>query len=60
VLQALGDPGAVMEREVEASGEAVIAVTNNRSHLGTLNNFSQTLRYHLWDEPDRVTRRLLG
>ena len=52
VLQALGIPGAVMEREVEASGEAVIAVTNSRSHLGTLNDFSQTLRYRLSGEPD--------
>jgi hypothetical protein len=51
VLQALGVPGALMEREVEASAEAVIAVTNSRSHLGTLNDFSQTLRYHLWGEP---------
>jgi len=52
VFQALGVPGAVMEREVEASAEAVIAVTNSRSHLGTLNDFSLALRYHLWDEPD--------
>jgi hypothetical protein len=52
VLQALGVPGPVMEREVEASSEAVIAVTNSRSHLGTLNDFSQTLRYRLSDEPD--------
>lgn len=51
VLQALGVPGPVMEREVDASGEAVVAVTNSRSHLGTLNDFSQTLRYHLSDEP---------
>ena len=52
VLQALGVPRPVMEREVEASSEAVIAVTNSRSLLGTLNDFSQTLRYRLSGEPD--------
>jgi hypothetical protein len=52
VLQALGVPGAVMEAEVQASAEAVVAVTNSRSHLGTLNDFSQMLSYHLWGEPD--------
>ncbi len=52
VLQALGVPRAAMRREVEASSEGVIAVTNSRSHLGTLNEFSQALRYRLWEEPD--------
>ena len=52
VLQALGIPGPAMAREVEASAQAVIAVTNSRSHLGTLNDFSLALKYHLWDEPD--------
>ena len=52
VLQALGVPGPAMVREVDASAEAVITVTNSRSHLGTLNDFSQTLRYRLSGEPD--------
>ena len=52
VLHALGVPGAAAEREVEATREAAIAPTNNRSLLGTLNDFSQALRYRLWDEAD--------
>ena len=52
VLHALGLHPAVVEREVEATREGVIAVTNNRSLLGTLNDFSLALRYRLWDEPD--------
>jgi hypothetical protein len=52
VLHGLGIPGVVAEREVEATHEAVIAVTNSRSVLGTLNDFSRALNYHLGDEPD--------
>lgn len=52
VLHALGVPSAVAEREVEATREAVVAVTNSRSVLGTLNDFSHALSYHLWDKPD--------
>jgi hypothetical protein len=52
VLRALGVPGVVMEAEVEASAEAVIAVTNSRSVLGTLNDFSRALGHRLSDEPD--------
>jgi len=52
VLHALGVPPEVVEREVGATREAVIAPTNSRSLLGTLNDFSQALRYRLWDEPN--------
>lgn len=52
VLHGLGVSGAVVEREVEATREAAIAMTNSRSLLGTLNDFSQALRYRLWDEAD--------
>ena len=40
VLWGLGISAVVIQREVEASREAVIAKTNSRSLLGTLNDFS--------------------
>jgi hypothetical protein len=51
VLWGLGISAAVIQREVEATREAVIAKTNNRSLLGTLNDFSFMLR---WQLPDRA------
>jgi hypothetical protein len=51
VLWGLGLPAAVIQREVEATRQAVIATTDSRSHLGTLNDFSFMLRWQLQDEP---------
>jgi len=47
VLWGLGISAAVIQREVEASREAVIAKTNNRSLLGTLTDFSFLLKWQL-------------
>ena len=52
VLHALGVPSAAVQAEVDASREAMIAVTNNRSLLGTLNDFSHMLSYQMRNEPD--------
>ena len=52
VLDALDVPSAAVTSEVEASREAVISVTNNRSLLGTLNDFSFLLAYELRQKPD--------
>ena len=52
VLWGLGIDAAAIQREVEATREAVIATTNSRSHLGTLNDFSFMLRWQLPDRPD--------
>jgi hypothetical protein len=51
VLAALGVPAAVVGRELDAAGEIVIARTDSRSLLGTLNDFSHMLKWQLWDEP---------
>jgi hypothetical protein len=42
---------AVTRREVEASRQAVIAATNNRSPLGTLNDFSFMLKWQFREGP---------
>ncbi len=52
VLWGLGIDAAVIRREVQASREALIATTNSRSHLGTLNDFSFMLKWQLPDRPD--------
>lgn len=52
VLDGLGAPMEAVVREIEAMSEAVIAVTNNRSVLGTMNDFSHMLKWHLAGEPD--------
>jgi len=52
VLTGLGIDAAAAEREVEATRESVIAKTNSRSLLGTLNDFSFMLRWQLPDCPD--------
>ena len=52
VLHALGVPPAAVQKEVEATHEAVVAVTNNRSLLGTLNDFSHLVSYQMSHEPD--------
>ena len=51
VLWGLGIDAAAIQREVEASRGALIATTNSRSHLGTLNDFSLMLRWRLADIP---------
>jgi hypothetical protein len=52
VLWVLGIPAAAIQRELEASREAVIAKTNSRSHLGTLNDFADMLRWQLHGQQD--------
>jgi hypothetical protein len=52
VLWGLGIPAAAIQRELEASREALIAKTNSRSHLGTLNDFVNMLRWQLHVQED--------
>jgi hypothetical protein len=52
VLWGLGLSAAVIQRELEATREAVIAKTNNRSLLGTLNDFSLLLKWQLQGRQD--------
>jgi len=51
VLASLGIDASAAEREVEATGEALIAKTESRSLLGTLTDFSFPLIWQLQDEP---------
>lgn len=50
-LLAAQAPSPEADREVEATREAVIAKTDSRSLLGTLNDFSFLLIWQLQDEP---------
>jgi len=52
VFLGLGIEALAAEREVEATREAVIAVTDNRSLLGTLNDFSFMLQWQLPNRPN--------
>jgi hypothetical protein len=52
VLFALRVPPAAIEREAEASSSATIATTNNRSLLGTINDFSFLVSHHLREHPE--------
>lgn len=52
VLSRLGIDQAAVEREDAASQEGIIATTNSRSLLGTINDFSSMLRYRLHDEQE--------
>jgi hypothetical protein len=52
VLWGLGVEAAAINREVAATREAVIAKTDNRSLLGTLNDFAFMLQRQLPDRPD--------
>jgi hypothetical protein len=47
VLFGLGVPSGAVCLEVEAASSAVLAPTNNRSLLGTLNDFSYMVSYRL-------------
>jgi hypothetical protein len=51
VLLELGIAGAIIEREVAATREAVVAKTESRSLLGTLNDFTHMLQWQLPDDP---------
>jgi hypothetical protein len=53
VLWGLGISASTIQRELEAMRPAVIAKTNSRSHLGTLNDFVSLLRWRL--DGDRYT-----
>ncbi|MCL5291466.1 MAG: hypothetical protein M1548_02925 [Actinobacteria bacterium] len=52
VLLGLGISPLVFKREVKETREAVIAATNNRSLLGTLNEFAFMMRFRLEDNPN--------
>ena len=52
VLLALGIPAPTVEREVEACENALIATTNNRSLLGTINDFAFLVSHQLREHPD--------
>jgi hypothetical protein len=52
MLLAVGVPISAIEREVTAASEIVIAATNNRSVLGTLNDYTNMLKWTLPDQPD--------
>jgi hypothetical protein len=56
MLLALGIPAESVEREVEACDDIVIAATNNRSLLGTLNDYANMLQ---WAMPNRPNATLL-
>lgn len=52
VLCGLGISARAINREVEETREAVIANTDSRSHLGTLNDFANMLRWQLQGQAD--------
>jgi len=52
VLLGIGLPMAAVEQEVEAASSVALATTNNRSLLGTLNDFSFLLSERLLGHPD--------
>ncbi len=52
VLKTLGLPASAIRREVEEMRDNVVAPTNSRSVLGTLNEFAFMLQDRLREEPD--------
>ena len=52
VLQALGVSSFAIRRELEEMRESVIASTNNRSVLGSVNDFAKAAKWRLHEEPD--------
>jgi hypothetical protein len=52
VLWSLGISAQAIAREVADSRAAVIATTDSRSHLGTLNDFAYLLYWQLKEHPD--------
>jgi hypothetical protein len=51
-LWGLGISAVTIQRELETSREAVIAKTNSRSHLGTLNDLAYMLGWQLHGQQD--------
>jgi hypothetical protein len=52
VLWGLGVSATAIQRELEAVEPIVIAKTNSRSHLGTLNDFANMLGWQLQGQLD--------
>lgn len=52
VLEGLGVPAAVISQERAEASEIVVAKTDSRSLLGTLNDFSHMLKWQLRDNPE--------
>jgi hypothetical protein len=52
VLRAIGVPAAAINREIGEMQHVVIAATNSRSHLGTLNDYSNMLWHSTQARPD--------
>ena len=46
-LKRLGIPGELVEAETRAAGEVVVAKTNNRSVIGSMNDFANLLSVYL-------------
>lgn len=51
-LPALGVPALAIRRELAEMDESVIASTNNRSVLGSVNDFAKAAKWRLSEEPD--------
>jgi hypothetical protein len=58
VLMELGLPPTVVAAEVDASREVVVATTDSKSALGSLNEFASLAQYRLRVEPDEDLVRL--
>jgi hypothetical protein len=58
VLVELGLPPTAVAAEVDASREVVLAATNSKSALGSLNEFAFLAQYRLRVEPDEDLVRL--
>lgn len=52
VLVYLGIPPTAIDRELAEMRECAVAVTNNRSVLGSMNDFSQMIKWRLRGEPE--------
>jgi hypothetical protein len=52
VLLALGVPALAVRHELTEMREVVIAPTNSRSVLGSLNDFAHAVKWRLSEEPD--------
>jgi hypothetical protein len=54
LLLAIGVPAEAVEREVEEMADLCFARTNNRSVLGTINDYALAVRIALTSQPDTV------
>ena len=52
VLKRLHVPAKAIAHEISEMREACICPTNNRSVLGSVNDFSRHIKWRLYDEPD--------